>query len=171
MPASRQPYPPNTLNCAAFLELKVGFHESLCKDNGGYVSSEAYWVNLDLRSDRMAITYEIVKHDILKWGVDSPPSIEDYQVAMPGTVEAITSANISKLLIILNLVDGKNTPQAMSFTEFAFNDLKKYINKVAVVCSSAHRVRMKEILDPLQNQGKEIAFFDSSEVAEDWLTR
>jgi len=171
MPASRQQYPPNTLNCAALLELTVGFHQSLCKDTGVDVSSDAYRVNLDLRSDRMTITYEIVRQDILKWEVDSLPSIDDYQVAMPGTLEAITSANISKLLIILNLVDGKNTPQAMSFTEFAFNDLKKYINKVAVVCSSAHRVRMKEILDPLQNQGKEIAFFDSSEVAEDWLTR
>ena len=119
----------------------------------------------------MTITYKIVKQTILKWMVDSPPSIDDYQAAMPGIVEAMASTDISKLLIIFNYVDGKTTTQAESFTYFAFNEAKKYINKVAVVCSSAQQVRVREVLEPLRNQGKEVAFFDSSEIAEDWLTQ
>lgn len=149
----------------------VGFHTELCKVIDASVSSGAYRIDTAWGCEQMTITYEIVKQHILKWEFDTPPSINDYQMAMPGTIKALTSANISKLLIILNFVNEKNTPEAMGFTEFVFNDIKKYINKVAIVGSSAHQVRVTKVLEPLQSQGKEIAFFDSSEEAEDWLTR
>jgi hypothetical protein len=171
LPAGWQQHPPNRSNCAEFLEPVIGFHKNICKDIGASVSSEAYRIDIFWRSEQMTMIYEIVDQHILKWELDSPPSIDDYQVVMPGILEALASANISKLLIVLNFVDGKHSPQAMSLSEFAFNDLKKFIDKIACVCSSGQRVRMREILDPLQNQGKEIAFFDSIEEAEGWLNR
>jgi len=120
----------------------------------------------------MAITYEIIKpQGILKFEVNSPPSISDYQATMPGIIKAITSAKIKKWLIIINYGGENNTLEAMNFTNFAFDDLKKFIDKVAVVCSSDHEVRTRVVLEPLQNQGKEVAFFASNEVAEDWLSR
>jgi len=149
----------------------VGFHKNICKGIGASVSSTAYRIDIFWRSEQMTMIYEIVDQHILKWELDSPPSIDDFQATMPGILEATTSANISKLLFILNFVDLKNTPQAMRFGEFVFNDMKKFINKIACVCSSGQRVRMREVFAPLQNQGKEIAFFDSSEEAEDWLKR
>lgn len=120
----------------------------------------------------MAITYEIIKpQDILKFEVDSPPSVDDYQAAMPGLIKLVTSAKVKKWLIIVSFGGENNTPEAMSFTSFAFNDLKKFIDKVAVVCSSDHRARMSDVLSPLQNQGKEVAFFTSGDTAVDWLTQ
>lgn len=120
----------------------------------------------------MAISYEIDKeHCTVELLFDSPISLEDYQTVMPGLVKDVTAEMVDKWLIKADGQDQTDSAHVMSFTSFIFNDLKSYIKKVAIICPPNAQARIREIMEPIENQEKPVKFYQSIDEAREWLRK
>lgn len=119
----------------------------------------------------MPIGHEINEDlGLIEIEVDRPPSTEDYQADMPEIIKAVKTHTVSKWLIVVKTRELNATKQALRFTDFVFDEVKKYICKIAVVCDPGLVSRAHEILVPIKNQNKPTGVFSSKADALRWLS-
>jgi hypothetical protein len=119
----------------------------------------------------MSMSYQLDKtNSVIEVRIDRPLPVEEQQKILSKIVSAATGNGVTKWLFILATTEMQDTIQARRFTEFAFDHLKLYISKLAVVCDSSMRGRVREVLAPVENQEKPVDIFSSTEEARAWLT-
>jgi hypothetical protein len=119
----------------------------------------------------MSMSYQLDKaNSVIEVRIDRPLPVEEQQKILPKIVSAATDNGFSKWLIILTTTEMQDTNQARLFTEFAFDHLKLYISRLAVVCDPSMRSRVREVTAPIANQEKPVGIFSSEEEARAWLT-
>ena len=119
----------------------------------------------------MAITYELEeKEGIVRLRLSGPPTMDEYQATFPQALEQIEATNIDKWLVILDYEEPATDAKDVAFTEYLFNQqLNRYIHRMAVVCPLQLYSRVKNVLEPIKNQGKPVELFQSIDEARDWL--
>ena len=118
----------------------------------------------------MSMSYQLDKgNSVVEVRIDRPLPVEEQQKILPKIVSAATDNGFSKWLIILTTTEMQDTNQARLFTEFVLDHLKLYISKLAVVCDATMRSRVREVVEPIENQEKPVGIFSSEVEARAWL--
>lgn len=118
----------------------------------------------------MTMTYEVNEESgVIEIRIDAPVPMQEQQKILAEIIAKISRLEISKWLFVFTTTEQQDSEQARRFTEFVFDELKKYISKVAVVCDPALRGRAREVLAPIENQEKPVRIFASETEARTWL--
>ncbi|MEE4235107.1 MAG: STAS/SEC14 domain-containing protein [Anderseniella sp.] len=118
----------------------------------------------------MAIDYKIdTKDGVVTFHFRAPPTMEDYQSSFPDALREIDAAQIGRWLIVLDYEAATSDEKARAYSEFVALEIRRYVNKIAIVCPVQWHARLRDIYEPLSNQGKPVDMFQTIEEAKSWL--
>ena len=116
----------------------------------------------------MAIDYRI-DDGVVTLHFSAPPTMEDYQSSFPDALREIDAAKIGRWLVVLDYEEPISDEKARAFNEFVALDINRYVSKIAIVCPMQWHARLRDIFDPLRNQGKPVGMFQTIDEAKSWL--
>ncbi len=117
----------------------------------------------------MVIDYDIDTIDgIVTFYFSSQPEIEDYQQSFLAALREIEAAGISRWLLVLDYEPRANKDSS-SYNEFVAREVSRYVTKLAVVCPLQGHARMRNVLEPIINQHRQVAMFQMQDEARSWL--
>lgn len=120
----------------------------------------------------VTISHRVDKHNgVIEIYIDRPVPFGQQQEALAEIIADVRQHGISKWLFVFKTTEEQKSEQARRFTEFAFDELKKYISKIAVVCDAVLKDRAREVLEPIKNQEKPVEIFASEGDARSWLKK
>jgi hypothetical protein len=120
----------------------------------------------------MAIEFEIDTNDgVLTFHFTSQPVLEDYQSSFPAALREAEAAGITRWLLVLEYSEPSSDEKIRAFNEFVAQEISRYVTKMAVVCPVQGHARVRDVLEPIINQGKEVGMFQMTEEAMTWLLR
>ena len=120
----------------------------------------------------MAIEYEIDTTDgIVIFRFTTQPSLEDYQSSFAAGLRACEEAGITHWLLVLEYSEPSSDEKIRAFNEFVAQEINRYVSKMAVVCPLQGHARLRDVLEPIINQGKEVGIFTTVEEARNWLVQ
>ena len=118
----------------------------------------------------MTISHRIDNHKgVVEVYIDRPVPLGQQQAALADIIADVGQHGISKWLFVFTTTEEQKSEQARSFTEFVFDELKKYISKTAVVCDPVLNDRAREVFEPIKNAEKPVEIFSAEEDARSWL--
>lgn len=118
----------------------------------------------------MAIEYEIDTIDeIVTFHFTSLPTAEDYQSSFATALKEVEAAGINHWLMLLDYSEPSSDEKIRAFNELVVQEINRYVSKMAIVCAMQLHVRVRNVLEPITNQGKEVNFFTTVEEAKSWL--
>ncbi len=120
----------------------------------------------------MAIEYEVDTNDgILTFHFSSQPVLEDYQSSFPAGLREAEEAGITRWLLDLKYSEPSSDEKIRAFNEFVAQEINRYVSKLAVACPLQGHARLRDVLEPIINQGKDVHMFETVEEARSWLLR
>lgn len=120
----------------------------------------------------MAIEYEIDTTDrIVIFHFTAQPSLEDYQGNFAAGLRACEEAGINHWLLDLEYSEPSSDEKIRAFNEFVAQEISRYVSKMAVACPLQGHARLRDVLEPIINQGKEVGIFTTVEEARNWLVQ
>jgi hypothetical protein len=123
-----------------------------------------------MKEVRMAIEYKIdTKDRVVTFHFSAPPTREDYESSFPDALREIYAAQIDRWLIVLDYEDPISDQKTHTFNEFVALEINRYVSKIAFVCPVQWHARLRDIFEPVSNQGKPVGMFQTIGEAESWL--
>lgn len=118
----------------------------------------------------MSIEYVIdTKDEIIIFHFSSRPVLEDYQSSFPAALREIEPAGITRWLLVLEYSEPSPDEKNLGFNQFVAQEIYRYVSRMAVVCPLQDHVRLRDVLEPLINQDKQVSIFTTFEEAKRWL--
>ncbi len=97
------------------------------------------------------------------------PTRDDYQSTFPNSSKEIELGSFGRRLLVLEYNDPESDEDGRDFNAFVARDINKYVTRHAVVCFRSIYDRVRDVLEPISNQGKEVGMFETEVDARKWL--